>query len=101
MCTGTCPVSSGGTCSTAVTSSGAAARRTPHSGQKWAPSGTRAPQLGQLATGMRLGLAFAGAAVERAQGLGGASPKRADELAVILVRDLARPVVELELLQSR
>ena len=32
-------------------------------------------------------------------GLGGATPQRADELAVVLVRDLAGAVVELELLQ--
>src|SRR5436309_3401795 len=36
-----------------------------------------------------------------AQGLGRAAPQRADLLTVVLVRDLAGPVVELELLQRR
>src|SRR5919109_3380032 len=101
MCTGTCPVSSGGTCSTAVTSSGAAARRTPHSGQKWAPSGIGAAQFGQLAADMHLCFCVAGTPIERPQSFGGPPPEGPDELAVVLVRDLARSVVELELFQGR
>jgi hypothetical protein len=39
------------------------------------------------------------AQVERAQGLSRALPQRTDQLAVVGVRDLARAVIELELLQ--
>src|SRR5919201_534286 len=101
MCTGTGPVSSGGTSSTAVTSSGAAARRTPHSGQKCAPSGRAASQFGQLTAGMHPWFTLARAAVECPQRLRGLPPERPDQFAVVLVRDLARPVIELELLQGR
>ena len=39
------------------------------------------------------------AEVEGTQRFGGTTPQRADELAVVVVRDLAGPVVELELLE--
>jgi hypothetical protein len=63
LCTGTRPVSSGGTSSTAVTSF-AADVRTPHSGQKRLSAGSRALQFGQLAAGTDFLLA-AGARLER------------------------------------
>jgi hypothetical protein len=50
---------------------------------------------------MHLCLPVAGPPVEGAKSLGGPSAKRADKLAIVLVRDLPRPVVELELLQGR
>jgi hypothetical protein len=52
------------------------------------------PQFAQLAMRRR-------AHLEGTKRFGGATPQRADELAVVLVRNLARAVVELELLERR
>jgi hypothetical protein len=58
------------------------------------------PQVGQLATGANLILRrLSGTQVERAHRLRRSLPQRADELAVVGVRDLPCAVVELELLQ--
>src|SRR4029077_9762565 len=88
------PVSSGGSSSTAVSP---APTRAPHSGQKLLPFGSAEPQFSQLAPGMHLLLRALG--VERSQRLGGAPAQRPDLGAVVVVGDLSRAVVELELLQ--
>src|SRR5439155_25486476 len=75
--------------------------RAPHSGQKRLFGGSLLPQFWQLARGTDALLARLGPHLERAQRLGNSLPQRPDELAVVLVRDLARAVVELELLQGR
>src|SRR6266536_2922748 len=102
VCTGTRPVSSGGISSTAVASFSTEVR-TPHSGQKRPSFGSRAPQLAQLAGGtdLPLGLGLAPTGLQRTQGLRRPPAQRPDELAVVLVGDLAGAMVELELLQGR
>jgi hypothetical protein len=60
------------------------------------------PQFGQSA--MRADALLRrvlGAQLQRAQELRGATPERRDEVAVVVVRDLSRAVVELDLLQGR
>src|SRR5262245_5291054 len=76
--------------------------RTPHSGQKRPPSGRRAPQLAQLAGGTDplLGFRLARARLQCPEHLGRPPAKRADERPVVLVGNLPRPMVELELLQG-
>src|SRR5439155_4392999 len=75
--------------------------RAPHSGQKRLFGGSLLPQFWQLARGTDALLARLGPDLERAQRLGDSLPQRPDELAVVLVRDLARAVIELELFQGR
>ena len=98
--TGTGPVSLGGSSCTAV-SPDVPRVRAPHCGQKRALGGSSAPQLGHSAFGTDSLLLRSGTWLERPQRFGRLAPQRADELAVVLVRDLAGAVVELELLQRR
>src|SRR6185437_12765068 len=95
------PVSSGGISSTAVMSF-ATEVRTPHSGQKRAPSGTRAPQLPQLAGGTDplLGFRFARTRLQGTESLCRAPAQGSHQNTVVLVGDFPGAMVELELLQG-
>src|SRR5262245_55070724 len=101
MCcsTGLGPSSVGGTSWTTVSPDATAV---PHSEQNLALAGSFAPQLSHLARRThtlllgRLRLRF-----QRPQSLSDPQPQRANQLAVVLVGDLAGAVVELELLERR
>jgi hypothetical protein len=72
----------------------------PHCGQKRLRFASFEPQFAHLATRADpRPLRRPGAQLERPEGLGGATPERLHETAVILVRDLAGAVIELELLE--
>src|SRR5215210_4484692 len=74
----------------------------PHCGQNWLAGGTVAPHDGQLADMARRPVGARGRRLlERAQRRGGAAAERPDEGPVVVVRDGARAVVELEVLQGR
>src|SRR2546430_2148160 len=100
-CTGTGPVSCGGTSCTTVSSVPSTAR-TPHSGQKRARFVSFEPQFAQvrLAGGTHLLSPSLGRlALEGTKRLGRLPPQRPDHRPAVLVRDLARTGGELELLQ--
>src|SRR5687768_6631275 len=78
----------------------ASSRGRPHSGQNRLRAGTAEPQLAQSTTDIDSGffpfLPFF--TLESLEGLGGLAPERTHERPVVLVGDLTRAVVELELL---
>src|SRR6185503_9045764 len=88
-------VSCGGTSARTVSPSCTAV---PHNAQNFAPDGSGEPQFEQLAGCSGTFPPFP-ARLERTRGLRGPPAKRADERPVVVVRELAGPVVELELPQ--
>ncbi len=75
----------------------------PHSEQKRVSAATGAPHVGHSTTDIGF-FWFPVATISMLEGperLAGLPPERADERPVVLIRDLACPVVELELLQRR
>src|SRR6185503_15743245 len=96
--TGAGPSSLGGSSWTTVSPDATAV---PHSGQNLLFAGSFAPQVAHLARGMDALLGRRRRRLQRAQRLGHTRAQRPDELQVVLVRDLARPMVELELLERR
>ena len=70
-------------------------------GRSCAFAGSLAPQLEHSARGTDALLIRLGTKLERTQRFGNSLPQRADQLPVVVVRDLPGPVVELELLQRR